>query len=198
MTDVTGLTDMTDRSFGRATRALLMSLLPLLTSHGAAQAQTHSHAQAHAHQHGAITLSIGIEAVLLTVQLEAPLDSLVGFEHAPRTAAQKQTAQTLLARLRTPANLFRPDAAAGCTPGEFEIEPGVLDAGAPASSDGHADLEATWTWTCTNPLALRSLDLDGLMKAAPRIARVSAQVASPQGQFKASLKRPTTVLRWGR
>ncbi len=187
---------MTDRSFARTSRVLLASLMPLLIWHGTAQAQAHAHS--HAHQHGAVTLSIGIEADLLTLQVEAPLDSLVGFEHAPRTAAQKQTAQTLLSRLRTPANLFQPDAAAGCTPGEFEIEPGVLDAGAAATSDGHADLEATWTWRCTNPLALRSIDLDGLMKAAPRIARVSAQVVSPQGQFKAALKRPATVLRWGR
>ena len=189
------MTDVTDRPCASTARAVLTWLPPLLLAcHGAAQAQTH----AHAHQHGAVTLSIGIEAATLTVQLEAPLDSLVGFEHAPRTAAQKQAAQTLLSRLRTPANLFRPDAAAGCTPGAFEIEPGVLEAGAAPTSDGHADLEASWTWTCGNPGALRSIDLDGLLKAAPRIARVSGQIAGPQGQFKAELKRPATVLRWGR
>ncbi|MEY2653713.1 MAG: hypothetical protein RLZZ524_741 [Pseudomonadota bacterium] len=152
----------------------------------------------HAHQHGAVTVSIGIEADTVTLLLEAPLDSLVGFEHAPRTAAQKQAAQALLARLRAPAGLFQPDAAAACQIGAFEIEPGVLEATGAASSDGHADLEATYTWTCARPLALRSLDLAGLMQAAPRIARVDARIASPQGQFKAGLKRPATLLRWGR
>ncbi len=152
----------------------------------------------HAHQHGAVTVSIGIEADTVTLLVEAPLDSLVGFEHAPRTAAQKRAAQALLARLRSPAGLFQPDAAAACQIGAFEVDGGVLEATGAAPSDGHADLDATYTWTCASPQALRSLDLAGLMQAAPRIERVSAQIASPQGQFKAALKRPATVLRWGR
>jgi hypothetical protein len=155
-------------------------------------------ARAQAHEHGAVSLSIGLEDGTLTVQFEAPLDSLVGFEHVPRTAAQKQAAQTLLARLREPARLFRPEPAASCTPGPVEIDAGVLAPGAAAVADGHAELAATYTWTCTRPQALRSIDLDGLMAVAPRIARVSAQVVSPQGQFKATLGRPATLLRWGR
>ncbi|RZS53213.1 ZrgA family zinc uptake protein [Sphaerotilus mobilis] len=170
----------------------------LLIGHGQAMAQAHAHA--HAHEHGAVSLSIGVEADTLTLLIEAPLDSLVGYEHAPRTAAQKAAAQALLARLRAPATLFTPDAAAGCTPAEFEVDPGVLEpaAASTAPSDGHAELEASYRWTCARPDAVRSIDLAGLMKAAPRIARVGAQIATAQGKFKASLKRPATVLRWGR
>ncbi|MDP4301298.1 DUF2796 domain-containing protein [Leptothrix discophora] len=151
-----------------------------------------------AHQHGQVDLAIGLDGPMLTLALEAPLDSLVGFEHAPRTAAQRQLAQALLARLRVPTGLFTPDPAAGCTPGAAELDAGVLEPGAKPSANGHAELSATYTWTCTSPAALRSVDLAGLMSAAPRIARVNTQVAGPQGQFKVTLRRPATVLRWGR
>ncbi len=155
-------------------------------------------AQHAAHQHGVIELTVVLDGPVLSLALDAPLDSLVGFEHAPRTPAQKQAALALLARLRAPAGLFVPDAAAGCRPGDVDLDAGVLAPGAAAASDGHADLEATYTWTCARPDALHGIDLAGLMQAAPRIARASAQVATPQGQFKATLQRPATVLRWGR
>jgi hypothetical protein len=48
-----------------------------------------------AHVHGLVKLDVAVDAKTLTVQLEAPLDSLVGFEHRPRTAAQKQAAEAV-------------------------------------------------------------------------------------------------------
>ena len=58
--------------------ALMLSALPVL----AAQ-------PAHAHVHGAVQLDVAVDGPTLTLTLEAPLDSVVGFERAPRTAAEK-------------------------------------------------------------------------------------------------------------
>lgn len=42
------------------------------------------------------------------------------------------------------------------------------------------------------------LDLGALLDAFGRIQRVTAQVAGPQGQHKAELRRPARMLAWGR
>jgi hypothetical protein len=39
------------------------------------------------HVHGLIRMDLAIDAKTLTMQIEAPLDSLLGFEHRPRTEA---------------------------------------------------------------------------------------------------------------
>jgi len=185
----------------RVPTPLRVLLVPLLLAAGLSRpgAGLAQNAAPHApHQHGVIEIAVVLDGPSLSLSIDAPLDSLVGFEHAPRTEAEKRAAQDLLARLRATATLLTPDPAADCRPGPAEIDAGVLAPGAAASPEGHADLEATYTWTCGKPAALRGIDLAGLMRAAPRITRVSAQVATPQGQFKASLQRPATLLRWGR
>ncbi|ACB35813.1 ABC-type metal ion transport system, periplasmic component/surface adhesin [Leptothrix cholodnii SP-6] len=158
-----------------------------------------AHAATGGHQHGALTLDIAIDGPTLAIEMEAPLDSLLGFEHAPRTAAQKQAAQALLARLRQPDGLFVPDAAAACTLKSASADSAALapDTKAGGHAD-HADLDARYEWTCGNAAALRSVDLGGLLDGYQRIQTVDAQIASPTGQFKQRLKRPQKVLRWGK
>ena len=46
----------------------------------------------HAHEHGRLRLAIAIDGEQLSIALEAPLDSLVGFERAPRTDAERRSA----------------------------------------------------------------------------------------------------------
>ena len=62
----------------------------------------------------------------------------------------------------------------------------------------HADLDATAEFTCAKPEQLRRIDLSGLMTRFKRIQRLQAQVVTPQGQFKQTLKRPAQTLTWGR
>ena len=149
-----------------------------------------------AHRHGALTLDIAIDGPTLVIEMEAPLDSLLGFEHAPRTAAQKQAAAQMLARLRQPDGLFVPDAAAACTLKSASADSAAL--GPDAKAGEHADLDARYEWTCGNAAALRSVDLSGLLDGYKRIQTLDAQIASPAGQFKQGLKRPQKVLRWGK
>ncbi|MDH5541220.1 MAG: DUF2796 domain-containing protein, partial [Rhizobacter sp.] len=58
-----------------------------------------------AHEHGALRLDVAVEATSVTLQLQAPLDSLVGFERAPRTEAERQRVDQALARLKAAAQL---------------------------------------------------------------------------------------------
>lgn len=146
-----------------------------------------------AHEHGALKLGVAIEGNKLTIEMEAPLDNLLGFERAPRTDAERKAAADVLARLRSPdkgSPMFILDAAAQCTLGKAEVQAPVLEPGAkPATKDEHADLDASYEFTCAKPDALRMLEV-GLFDAYKRTQRVDVQVAGPKGQAKVTLKRP--------
>jgi len=146
-----------------------------------------------AHEHGALKLDVAIEGNKLTIAMEAPLDNLLGFERAPRTDAERKAAADVLARLRSPdkgAPLFVMDAAAQCRLGKAEVQAPVLEPGAKsAAKDEHAELDASYEFSCAKPEELRSLDV-GLFDAYKRIQRIDVQVVGPKGQAKVTLKRP--------
>lgn len=145
------------------------------------------------HEHGALKLDVAIEGHKLTIEMEAPLDNLLGFERAPRTDAERKAAADVLARLRSPDKgtpLFVPDASAQCTLGKAEVQAPVLEPGAtPATQDEHADLDASYEFSCAKPDELRLLEV-GLFDAYKRTQRIDVQVAGPKGQAKVTLRRP--------
>ncbi|MDO9091773.1 MAG: DUF2796 domain-containing protein [Rubrivivax sp.] len=166
----------------------LMSLMLSLSTQVAAQ-----HKHSHAHEHGVVRLDVAVQGESLTVNLDAPLDSLVGFERAPRNDKERQAADEVLARLKSGAGLFNGDASAQCTLSKAEVKAPVLEAGATAKG-GHADLEASYEFRCTLPAQLRTLDL-GLFEAFKRIQRIDVQVAGARGQVKVTLRRPARSVR---
>ncbi|NRF67690.1 DUF2796 domain-containing protein [Aquincola sp. S2] len=168
-------------------------LLTLVTLFGARAVMA---APPHAHQHGAVTLAVAIDGEQLSIAMEAPLDSLLGFERAPRSEAERRAASELLARLRNGgAALFKPDAAARCTLVTAQVRADVLEPAAqPAPKDGeHADIDADYAFKCTSPNLLRSVDV-GLLDAFKRIRRIEVQVVGPKGQHKATLERPARTI----
>jgi hypothetical protein len=64
------------------------------------------------HVHGAATLEIAIEAEQVELRLVSPLESLLGFEHAPRTEAQRTATREMEKTLARPESLLIPTAAA--------------------------------------------------------------------------------------
>lgn len=151
-------------------------------------------AQAAPHQHGVVALNVALDGKTLTVELNAPLDSLVGYERAPRTDAERRTAAEVLQRLRDPAQLFTPDAAAQCSAATPQVDAGLLAPGAKAAAGDHADLQASYRYTCAQPAQLRSIALP-LFETFKRIQRVEVQTVGPQGQRKATLRRASAVLK---
>ncbi|KNZ34567.1 MAG: hypothetical protein AD742_00635 [Methylibium sp. NZG] len=150
-------------------------------------------AQGKPHQHGVVKVDVAVEGGQLTVALEAPLDSVVGFERAPRTDAERRTATEALARAREAATLFKPDAAAQCTVAGVEVQAPVLEAGAKDPKGGHAEMEAVYRFQCAQPQQLKNLQV-GLFDAFKRIQRIEVQVAAAKGQSKTSLKRPASTV----
>ena len=154
-------------------------------------------ARAGVHEHGVVKLDVAVDGNVLTLQLEAPLDSLLGFEHRPRTQAQRQAAQAVLKRINDGASLFQPSRAASCTFSKSTFDADALQSNPAAKPGEHADLDAIFEFQCAQPDKLRDIDV-ALFDAFKRIQRINAQVIGPKGQALRTLKRPDRLLKLSR
>ena len=170
----------------------LLALSALLATPLAALAQTQA-----AHVHGQVKLDVVIEGPTIVIEMQSPLDNFVGFERAPRTDAEKKTADDAVAQLRAGDQIFKIDPTANCKLGPVTLRSAALGLGkdADAAGDGHADLDGSFAFNCTNAAAAKFIDVD-LFAAFKGTRQIDVQIASPQGQFKRTLKRPTTRLAW--
>lgn len=169
-------------------------------------------AQHAAHEHGVAQLNVVVDGADLVLEFLTPLDTLVGFEHEPRTASQRQALAAADATLRDGARLFVLPAAAGCVQREAHIAgpwladehdaaAGAEDAHAHARDDedhagpeqGHAERVATYHFQCAQPAALDALETR-LFDAFPRLREVRAERATARGQGAAVLRPGATVL----
>jgi hypothetical protein len=139
------------------------------------------------HEHGVVYLDLAREGATLTAQLRAPLESLIGFERAPRTAAERQAASALLEHLRQDGALLQTDAAAGCALQSVEIKADVLQGRTQNARGGHAELLADYRWHCDKPDQLRAATVQ-LFERYRRTRKVEVQVAMPQGQTRVTLR----------
>lgn len=146
----------------------------------------------HAHQHGVVSLVATLEGDLLTLDLDAPLDSLLGFERAPRTPAEREAAAALIKRLDPGQSLWQPNEEARCVLTKTRVEAPVLQQGAAAAGE-HADLEAGYEFRCAQPGRLSGVK-HGLFKAFPRLQRIDWQFALPSGQGKRTVVRDQSLL----
>jgi hypothetical protein len=156
-----------------------------------------------AHSHGVAKLDVAVDGPTLTLRLESPLDSLVGFERAPRNDAERAQVRAMAQALRA-GNPFVPTAAAGCRLERAALASPVLapdllgetGAAAPAkSADDHAELEGTFVYRCAEAKALQGIDVM-LFDYFKRLGRVDVQVAGPKGQSAAKLTARSRQVRW--
>jgi len=156
-----------------------------------------------AHQHGVAKLNISVEAGRITLDLESPLDNLLGFERAPRTDAERAKTDAAVKRLRDAASLFRIDSAAACVLDKVELDSAVLQlvkAGtsptvptvptAPAKGE-HADLDGHFEFKCQAGAKAGFVEVL-MFDAFPGLRRIDLQIATPRGQVKATLNRPAS------
>lgn len=103
---------------------------------GTAVAEETRSAGAHEHGHGTFRMVIDGERAL--IELTAPAFDIVGFEHAPATAAQRTAIAEAAATLGRPDRLFAMPEAAGCVVGRIAVAFGAVAAGG-GDHDGHDD-----------------------------------------------------------
>ena len=151
----------------------------------------HAGAAGKAHEHGVAQLEVAVDGARVSVRFESPMDNLVGFEHAPRTAAQRTALDGLRKTLEDPLALFAPDEAAGCAVRERRAESPLLDG---SGGSAHSDLVYEFALDCRDPARLGALDVRAL-SAFRSLRTVRAQVAGPAGQRTQTLSKKNAVLR---
>ena len=98
--------------------------------HETEEKHDHEKRQLESHEHGVSTLKIALENQILEIELEAPANDVVGFEHAPENKIQKEAIARALLILKSKPGVFKLSSDANCNienvSGEFEVEKKTL------------------------------------------------------------------------
>lgn len=168
-----------------------------------------------AHTHGVAELKVGAENDTLRIALDSPLDSLLGFERAPKGDQELDKVRRMASQLRQADKLFVPTPGAGCKLVSVRLESAVLDpallgeapiaaarpaqaaarAPQPGAKPAHADLDAEFTFHCAQPAALQGLEVK-LFDAFPGYRQIRAQVVTAKRQSAARLSPKANTLKW--
>ena len=178
--------------------ALPFALLPLAMAHAAdAHDHDHEHGSLPPHEHGVGSLNVALDGQTLELDLDGPSMNLVGFEHVATTDADKAKVASARQQLENPLVLFSLPKAAGCTADAQELKSPLFD---PAPEEGaakgehhHSDIEAHYAFTCSQPDALKTLDLAQFFKTFPGTHTIKVQLIGSTGQqsVEATPKAPT-------
>lgn len=142
------------------------------------------------HQHGVVQIDIAVDSNRISVQMSSPLDNLLGFERAPRNAAERGRVEAMVTTLR--GALFMVDPAGSCRSGAVQLSSAALQLGEPDPAEqqaGHADLDASFEFECGTAARAGFVDT-ALFERFPSIQRIDVQLATPRGQRKLTLTRP--------
>jgi Protein of unknown function (DUF2796) len=171
---------------------LIIALICSAYLAGTATAQTHSHAhksrKADAHQHGTGRLDVAIEGTTVSLALEVPADDIVGFEHVAKTPADKAKLEAAKAKLANPLTLFELPKAAGCSLQKGEVK---FAAEAADKKDGHTEVTAEYSLTCTNIAELKAIEFL-YFKAFKGAEALKVNLIGPTAQtaFEVTRKKP--------
>ena len=198
---------------GAATGLLLVSLLATATAHASGQHDHdhhhdhHDHAdgerrQGEVHVHGLGTLNLVLEGGTLVVELQGPAANFVGFERAPRTAVETAAVERTLELLAQPGGLLGLPAAAGCREQDMQVRGMELDGhghdhqhdhSSEGSTEGHAEMGATWEFVCGNPGALTAIEVK-VFAVFPLTEELTANIIAPGLQTRQVLTPARSTL----
>jgi hypothetical protein len=165
-----------------------------------------------AHVHGRATLEVAIEGGSVQISLDSPLDSLLGFERAPRNEKERQSVREMSRKLRQSDHAFVFPPQSQCRLDSVQLESAVIEqsllaAGSDSnavkdrdkssvnSPDVHSELSATWHFQCAAPESLQGVKVS-LFQYFPSLKRIDAAVVGPKGQSRTRLSPKSNQLKW--
>ncbi|MBK6909120.1 MAG: DUF2796 domain-containing protein [Rhodocyclaceae bacterium] len=148
-----------------------------------------------AHDHGGGRLDVSIEKERITIELELPLDVLVGFERAPRNDKERAALAAAGKKLNDGAALFLPTAAAECRLTKTEVSLPFAEGTKTAATGEHADADARYEFECAQARNLAGIETT-LFRDFSRLYRLELQRVGPVGQAGGRLTRKAPVVRW--
>ena len=172
----------------------------MMTGVGSAFAQGVERREAHAHVHGAAEMSFVIDRDRLLVELAAPMGDMVGFESAPKNAADRMKIDQATRLLNDAARVVAPATAAGCRVTETSVR--MPFGGAARSADhhdhdpkgSHVDVEASYVFACRSIGALDRVEVT-VFRTFPELETIEAVFLGPRTQVARKLKSSSPVFR---
>ena len=144
-----------------------------------------------AHSHGVGNLELVVQGSSVKASFEIPMESLLGFEHLPRTPEQKKAMADLQTATAQASYFITLPAAAGCQTKSLQVDSNMFK----GKKSEHSDLDAELEFSCSQPSALKQMEIP-LFKKHPRLSSLKVDMVSPKGQASVTLKAKDPVLRW--
>ena len=178
-------------------RTLTALALPLLL---ATTAQAEEFTQKGKHEHGKVTLNVALEGGVLAAEIEAPAINVIGFEHAPRDAAQRKVVADAGAWLSSGARILGVPASAGCRLTTAKLEPPAWEEPEAAGKHdhdhehehegeaGHADYRVSLRYTCSKPAGLAWVE-PWALRGLRDVAELTVNIVTPTVQKSVTATR---------
>lgn len=141
-----------------------------------------------AHVHGHAVLTLVLEGNEMQLAFQSAAQSIVGFEHKPRTPEQKQEVAAAI-EVFNQAQWFSFNTDANC---ELVMAEASTDLTEPQANKGHADFYANYQLLCQRPARLDELQLS-IFSLVPMLEHMDIQwiINGRQGASQAALSSST-------
>jgi hypothetical protein len=154
-------------------------------------ARTEEFQQRGVHEHGKVTINAAVDGKDLVIELDSPAVNVVGFEHEPRTDAERAAVRDASDLLKSGRGLFGTPPQALCTFRTTDLkaprwEPSHSEPGKHDEQEHHADYEARFTYRCEAPEHLAWLE-PLLVDKLRKVTEVHVNVATAAGQRSESV-----------
>jgi hypothetical protein len=167
------------------------SSLPVLMLLGLLTVSSHAEEKHAAHAHGLGTAEIAIDGKTVKVAFEIPMESLLGHEYLPRSAAEKKAMADLQAAVTKASYFVSLPATAECKDKSITAESAMFA----GKKSEHSDLDVEFEFECAKPEALTLIEFP-LFAKHPRLASLKVDMVGPKGQKSLTVKAKDPVLRW--
>ena len=156
--------------------------------HGADDHDGHDHDTAErlaAHTPGSGMLAAALDGAQLTITFEAPLASMVGFEHEADTDAEAEALDALEDAFVRPGEMVSINTAAECLP--------QMTTSGTQMSGGHGELQVEHVYSCGKPNLIDSIEFL-LMANYPALETIDAIFLSATDQVAGTLTQSNPML----
>ena len=151
-------------------------------------ADKHEHA---GHSHGQGQLELVVQGGAVKANFEIPMESLLGFEHLPKTPAQKKAMADFQAAVTQPDYVLVLSKAAACELKSVQAQSDMFL----GKKSTHSDLDLSIEFTCSQPAELKQIEFP-IFKKHPRLKSLKVDMLTPKGQGATTVKTKDPVLRW--
>lgn len=191
-------------------------IIPVIATAIACSASAEEKRHLDAHEHGVGTLNIAFEGNQIAMELEAPGADIVGFEHAPESAEDRESVDAMIAVLAQPLKLFVLSDDAKCS--VVEAKAALVGEGAEhdehhdedhaehhdehdnehhgedhAEGGTHSEFHAEYLLSCAEPTAITQIDF-AYFAQFPNAHELEVQLISDKGSHGYEVERDAPVL----